>query len=261
MADIRIKDLATTATTTASDDFMAVDGSTNGTRKLSAATPAFLTSVTTPSLTSPAATALTLGTGTFGTALTAASATGDISLASTTSATSSAGAIVSTGGVCAKNLFITAAVATYDNTNPSIAFSSAGGALGFYSQGNTVFFASTAARILGFTSYGLSLSINGDVTNANIATDAAGASGFFAPSNGAIAYSGGGTERFRIAATTGNVGIGTTDQFGSGVKVVGIANATTAPTANPTGGGVLYVDAGALKYRGSSGTVTTIAAA
>ena len=63
MADIRIKDLATTATTTASDDFMAVDGVTNGTRKLSAATPAFLTSVTTPSLTSPAATNLTLASG------------------------------------------------------------------------------------------------------------------------------------------------------------------------------------------------------
>lgn len=35
--------------------------------------------------------------------------------------------------------------------------------------------------------------------------------------------------------------------------------AATVPTANPTGGGVLYVEAGALKYRGSSGTVTTIA--
>ena len=66
MADIRIKDLATTATTTASDDFMAVDGVTNGTRKLSAATPAFLTSVTTPSLTSPAATNLTLAGGSSG---------------------------------------------------------------------------------------------------------------------------------------------------------------------------------------------------
>jgi len=66
MADIRIKDLATTATTTASDDFMAVDGATNGTRKLSAATPAFLTSVTTPSLTAPASTNLTLAGGTAG---------------------------------------------------------------------------------------------------------------------------------------------------------------------------------------------------
>lgn len=56
-------------------------------------------------------------------------------------------------------------------------------------------------------------------------------------------------------------GINTTAQFGSGVGVVGIANATTAPTTNPTGGGVLYVESGALKYRGSSGTVTTIAVA
>ena len=32
----------------------------------------------------------------------------------------------------------------------------------------------------------------------------------------------------------------------------------TAPSANLTGGGILYVEAGALKYRGSSGTVTTL---
>jgi hypothetical protein len=37
-----------------------------------------------------------------------------------------------------------------------------------------------------------------------------------------------------------------------------LANAT-APGSNPTGGGYLYVESGALKYRGSSGTVTTIA--
>jgi hypothetical protein len=66
------------------------------------------------------------------------------------------------------------------------------------------------------------------------------------------------TERMRITSG-GNVGIGTTDQFGSGVKVIGIANATTIPSSNPSGGGVLYVENGALKYRGSSGTVTTIA--
>lgn len=39
-----------------------------------------------------------------------------------------------------------------------------------------------------------------------------------------------------------------------------IKNSGGAP-ATPTGGGVLYVDSGALKYKGSSGTVTTIAAA
>lgn len=69
MADIRIKDLATTATTTASDDFMAVDGATNGTRKMNAAAPAFLTSVTTPSLTSPAGIDLTLAGGSSGASL------------------------------------------------------------------------------------------------------------------------------------------------------------------------------------------------
>jgi len=41
MADIRINALATTAASTASDDFVAVDGSANGTRKLSAYSPTF----------------------------------------------------------------------------------------------------------------------------------------------------------------------------------------------------------------------------
>ena len=41
MADIRIKDLTTTASSSASDDFIAVDGTTNGTRKLNAFSPTF----------------------------------------------------------------------------------------------------------------------------------------------------------------------------------------------------------------------------
>jgi len=40
-----------------------------------------------------------------------------------------------------------------------------------------------------------------------------------------------------------------------------IGDCSTAPTGNPASGGFLYVEAGALKYRGSSGTITTIAAA
>lgn len=47
--------------------------------------------------------------------------------------------------------------------------------------------------------------------------------------------------------------------FGAGNGVVGITNASTLPSTNPSGGGVLYVEAGALKYRGSSGTVTPLA--
>lgn len=50
-------------------------------------------------------------------------------------------------------------------------------------------------------------------------------------------------------------------QFGGGVGVVGITNAETSPTTNPSGGGVLYAENGALKWRGSSGTVTIIAPA
>jgi hypothetical protein len=44
------------------------------------------------------------------------------------------------------------------------------------------------------------------------------------------------------------------------VGVIYIPNGT-APTANLAGGGKLYVEGGALKYRGSSGTITTIALA
>lgn len=59
-------------------------------------------------------------------------------------------------------------------------------------------------------------------------------------------------------ALTGSVAAPT---YGGGQMVVFIQNRQVAPTTNPTGGGILYAEAGALKYRGSSGTVTTVAAA
>jgi hypothetical protein len=55
----------------------------------------------------------------------------------------------------------------------------------------------------------------------------------------------------------GNLLVGLTTAGTTAAKTIQIANGT-APTANVTGG-QLYVEAGALKYRGSSGTVTTIA--
>lgn len=51
------------------------------------------------------------------------------------------------------------------------------------------------------------------------------------------------------------------ESFGGGDKVIYIANAITTPTTNPSAGGILYVLSGALMYRGSNGTVTTIAPA
>jgi hypothetical protein len=58
--------------------------------------------------------------------------------------------------------------------------------------------------------------------------------------------------------TSGNVGVGVTAFGTAAAKVIGIANGT-APTTSPANMGQLYVEGGALKYRGSSGTVTTIA--
>jgi hypothetical protein len=49
--------------------------------------------------------------------------------------------------------------------------------------------------------------------------------------------------------------------FGGGQAVTYIGNASAVPTTNPSGGGILYVESGALKYRGSSGTITTLGAA
>lgn len=58
---------------------------------------------------------------------------------------------------------------------------------------------------------------------------------------------------FHTSATAAN--------FQAGRGIAYIANATTVPTGDPTGGGFLYVEGGALKWRGSSGTITTIALA
>ena len=68
-----------------------------------------------------------------------------------------------------------------------------------------------------------------------------------------------GAEIFR-ATSAGNLGLGTSTFGTSAAKVIGIANGT-APSSSPAGMGQLYVESGALKYRGSSGTVTTLGAA
>jgi len=58
--------------------------------------------------------------------------------------------------------------------------------------------------------------------------------------------------------TTRNVQFGNSQSFGGGALVIGINNATTVPTTNAVGGGILYVTGGALTYRGTSGSAKTI---
>jgi hypothetical protein len=63
-----------------------------------------------------------------------------------------------------------------------------------------------------------------------------------------------------ILDARGNLGINGSS-FGGGVKAIFIANCTTVPTSNPTGGGILYASGGNLIWRGSSGSLTTLAVA
>lgn len=84
----------------------------------------------------------------------------------------------------------------------------------------------------------------------------------YGPAANTLAFATGGgpgapVERMRITST-GNLLVGVTTAGTSAAKIIGMANAT-APTTSPAGMGQLYVESGALKYRGSSGTVTTIA--
>jgi hypothetical protein len=156
---------------------------------------------------------------------------------------------------------------------PSLAFASEL-TLGFYRPGAGKLSIMGGQVGIG-TTPGYTLDVNGDIGVRNTFNLVGNAAEAFIQASGiahmrlnvdsAVAdthfrFTRGGTELVRIDSS-GNVGIGTTDQFGDGAKVIGIVNAATVPTSNPTGGGVLYCEAGALKYRGSSGTITTIAPA
>ena len=106
---------------------------------------------------------------------------------------------------------------------------------------------------------------NGNILFATDTDDAAG------QLDAGIQWSASG-DYFRIYATAqfGNVelGIGASGKISVGSAPDGNQAANniyikdgTAPSADPTTGGFLYVESGALKYRGSSGTVTPIATA
>jgi hypothetical protein len=83
--------------------------------------------------------------------------------------------------------------------------------------------------------------------------------GSFTPGSDQWAVATGGIQKFTLDRF-GNAGFNTT-VYGGGRGVLGIKNAVSNPSMTPLGGGVLYVGGGALYYKGSSGTVTTIAVA
>lgn len=70
------------------------------------------------------------------------------------------------------------------------------------------------------------------------------------------------TLRPRVQVEAGGVAItgSATPTYGGGTLVMFIAEALVVPTTNPTGGIVLYVEAGSLKARTSAGNIRTMAA-
>lgn len=80
-----------------------------------------------------------------------------------------------------------------------------------------------------------------------------------ATSSGMLFRTGGANNRLCLT-NDGNYGLGTTSFGTNAIGVLSIANGTP-PASSPAGIGQLYVEAGVLKYRGSAGTVTSVASA
>lgn len=118
---------------------------------------------------------------------------------------------------------------------------------------------------IGTASPGQQLHVVGAVQLGSSSASSSGTCAIYADGNDitfeAFAGNSGGTKRtLRFAPYGGNVSIGGMALGTSANGVLGLIN-STPPSSSPAGGGQLYVEAGVLKYRGSSGTVTTIAAA
>ena len=130
---------------------------------------------------------------------------------------------------------------------------------GFGINANPLNAASTSQRQVRFQNTGgdFYLGIEGSTGGGFFSGSTAYAACLYNAANTPLQFFTNGTLRSTID-TSGNVGIGVSAFGTSAAKVLGLANAT-APSTSPAGMGQLYVEAGALKYRGSSGTVTTIA--
>lgn len=123
----------------------------------------------------------------------------------------------------------------------------------FEFRDNAVQASRTCAGFFGFsTANGHYSALKGDMNfiTASYDTDNSSFINLWTASNN----SGGFAKRMSVHT---NVGIFGTSFGASSVGVIAIANRTTAPTGNPTAGGVLYSASGGGTWRGSGGTVTT----
>ena len=73
-----------------------------------------------------------------------------------------------------------------------------------------------------------------------------------------IAFFGASTEVMRVETGDGNVGIGTTDQFGGGLGVLSLGNAATNPSSTLSAAAALYASAGELFAYDAAGNATQI---
>ena len=147
-----------------------------------------------------------------------------------------------TGGTIAYGTYVQGAIQSdvtgggiYNGVTTSTAAASftTSGIYGYYAEQGTIGAGSTATNQYGYFAHS---SLTGATNNYGFYSNIA---------------SGTGRWNFYAAGTAANY-------FGG---VVEMKNVASAPTSIAAGNGVLYVEGGALKYRGSSGTVTTIAAA
>ncbi len=205
MADIRIKDLATTAASTASDDFVAVDGSANGTRKLNAYSPTFGGNLTV-SGTGNSSVAGNLGIGETSPVVplhvkTTGTGTGDFDNAIATFRSTAAGRTIT--------------LQFSDTTNQAY-ISSKSGALNFGVGGATLGMSLSSAGNLTVSGRDLTLGSSESVIY------------FGTPSANYLYYNGsslflrvGSVDRITIPGGTGNVLIGTTTDGGQKLQVNG----------------------------------------
>jgi hypothetical protein len=150
--------------------------------------------------------------------------------------------VSSTGGVVGVN-----------GVNTSFALSSSLGIGAFYSQSAT----STPALVRGAASQTANLQEWQNSAGSVVASVGPLGSATFV--GGGVVITGGSSVSANGSVNSaGSMRIGSTGATISGTNILSITNGT-APSANPTSGGFLYVEAGALKFRGSSGTITTIA--